>query len=89
MSLPLLYVPYFAIICVAQQVELERKTKQNSEMEFESKIEQKQHEIYSIEHKIKNLNRERDIMAGDAEDRVKLSLKKTELENLRKKHKKM
>ncbi|CAH2059850.1 unnamed protein product [Thlaspi arvense] len=71
------------------QVDLERKTKQNSERGFESKIEQKQHEIYSIEHKIKTLNRERDVMAGDAEDRVKLSLKKTELENLRKKHKKI
>ncbi|KAL1221197.1 DNA repair protein RAD50 [Cardamine amara subsp. amara] len=71
------------------QVELERKTKQNSEREFETKIEQKQHEIYSIDHKIKTLNRERDVMAGDAEDRVKLSLKKTELENLRKKHKKI
>ncbi|CAA7027279.1 unnamed protein product [Microthlaspi erraticum] len=71
------------------QVELERKTKQISESEFEAKIEQKQHEIYNIEHKIKNLNRERDIMAGDAEDRVKLSLKKTELENLRRKHKKI
>ncbi|EFH55616.1 hypothetical protein ARALYDRAFT_344958 [Arabidopsis lyrata subsp. lyrata] len=71
------------------QIELERKTKQNSELGFESKIEQKQHEIYSMEHKIKTLNRERDVMAGDAEDRVKLSLKKTEQENLRKKHKKM
>lgn len=73
----------------AQQVELERKTKQNSEREFESKIVQKQHEIYSMEYKVKTLNRERDVMAGDAEDRVKLSLKKTEQENLRKKHKKM
>ncbi|CAF2122465.1 unnamed protein product [Brassica napus] len=71
------------------QVELERKSKQNSESGFESKIEQKQHEIYSMEHKIKTLNRERDVMAGDAEDRVKLSLKKTELENLKKKHKKI
>ncbi|WZZ39670.1 hypothetical protein YC2023_035929 [Brassica napus] len=71
------------------QVELERKSKQNSESGFESKIEHKQHEIYSMEHKIKTLNRERDVMAGDAEDRVKLSLKKTELENLKKKHKKI
>ncbi|CAL9235186.1 unnamed protein product [Arabidopsis halleri] len=71
------------------QIELERKTTQNSELGFESKIEQKQHEIYSMEHKIKTLNRERDVMAGDAEDRVKLSLKKTEQENLRKKHKKI
>ncbi|XP_010557042.1 PREDICTED: DNA repair protein RAD50 isoform X2 [Tarenaya hassleriana] len=71
------------------QLELERKTKQHSEQDFESKIEQKQHEIYSIEQKIKTLNRERDVMAGDAEDRVKLSLKKTEVENVRKKHKKI
>lgn len=73
----------------AQQVELERKTKQNSERGFKSKVEQKQGEISSIDHKIKTLNRERDVMAGDAEDRVKLSLKKTEQENLMKKHKKM
>ncbi|CAN8315648.1 unnamed protein product [Cochlearia groenlandica] len=71
------------------QAELERKTKQNSENGFESKIQQKQHDLYNIEHKIKTLNRERDVMAGDAEDRVKLSLKKTELENLKKKHKKI
>ncbi|XP_010414057.1 PREDICTED: DNA repair protein RAD50 isoform X2 [Camelina sativa] len=70
-------------------LELERKTKQNSERGFESKIEQKQHDIYSIEHKIKTLNRERDVMAGDAEDRVKLSLRKTEQENLKKKNKKI
>lgn len=73
----------------AQQVELERKAKQNSERGIESKVRQIQSEISSIDHKIRTLNRERDVMAGDAEDRVKLSLKKTEQENLRKKHKKM
>ncbi|ESQ51785.1 hypothetical protein EUTSA_v10016151mg [Eutrema salsugineum] len=71
------------------QADLERKTKQKSESGFESKIAEKQQQIFTMEHKIKALNRERDVMAGDAEDRVKLSLKKTELENLRRKHKKI
>ena len=72
-----------------QRVEVERKTKQLAEREFESNIRQKQGEIYAIEQKIKALNREKDIMAADSEDRVKLSLKKAELENLKNKHKKM
>lgn len=79
LSLSLLYV---------QRIEVERKTSQLAEREFESNIRQKQSEVYSIEQKIKALNRERDIMAGDSEDRVKLALKKTELENHKKKHRK-
>ncbi|KAJ4846048.1 DNA repair protein rad50 [Turnera subulata] len=71
------------------QIEVERKTNQLAEREFESIIRQKQNEVFGIEQQIKSLNRERDILAGDSEDRVKLSLKKTELENHRKKHKKL
>ncbi|XP_052207378.1 DNA repair protein RAD50 isoform X2 [Diospyros lotus] len=71
------------------RVEVERKTKQLAEREFESNIRQKQGEIYAIEQRIKALNREKDIMAADSEDRVKLSLKKAELENLKNKHKKI
>lgn len=48
-----------------------------------------QSELYSVDQKIKGVNREKDIMASDSEDRVKLSLKKTELENQKKKYKKM
>ncbi|CAK9165618.1 unnamed protein product [Ilex paraguariensis] len=71
------------------RIEVERKTNQLAEREFESNIRQKQSEVYTIEQKIKSLNREKDIMAADSEDRVKLSLKKSELENHKKKHKKM
>ncbi|XP_059632125.1 DNA repair protein RAD50 [Cornus florida] len=70
-------------------IEVERKTNQLAEREFESNIRQKQSEIFSIEQQIKSLNRERDNMAGDSDDRVKLSLTKAELENHRKKHKKI
>ncbi|CAK9149109.1 unnamed protein product [Ilex paraguariensis] len=71
------------------RIEVERKTNQLAEREFESNIRQKQSEVYTIEQKIKSLNREKDIMAADSEDRVKLSLKKSELENHKKKHKKI
>ena len=72
-----------------QRIEVERKTNQLAEREFEANIRQKQSELYSVEQKIKAVNREKDIMASDSEDRVKLSLKKAELENQKKKHRKM
>ncbi|GAB4844066.1 DNA repair protein rad50 [Ancistrocladus abbreviatus] len=70
-------------------IEVERKIKQLAERQFKLNIDQKKSELYSIEQKIKTLYREKDILAGDSEDRVKLSLKRTELENLKKKHKKI
>nr|XP_048333256.1 DNA repair protein RAD50 isoform X2 [Ziziphus jujuba var. spinosa] len=71
------------------RIEVERKTSQLADREFESIIRQKQSELYGIEQNIKAVNREKDIMAGDSEDRVKLSLKKAELENHKKKQKKI
>ncbi|KAJ7015717.1 hypothetical protein NC653_004881 [Populus alba x Populus x berolinensis] len=71
------------------RIEVERKTNQLAEREFESHIRQKQSELYVIEQQIMVLNREKDILAGDSEDRVKLSLKKVELENHKKKHRKI
>ncbi|XAR48806.1 hypothetical protein NMG60_11031756 [Bertholletia excelsa] len=71
------------------RIEVERKTNQLAEREFESNIRQKQSELYTIEQQIKALNREKDVMAADSEDRVKLSLKKAELENNKRKHKKI
>ncbi|KAF7807691.1 DNA repair protein RAD50 [Senna tora] len=70
-------------------IEIERKSNQLSKSEFEANIRQKQSELYSVEQNIKAINREKDIMASDSEDRVKLSLKKAELENQKKKHKKI
>lgn len=72
-----------------QRIEVERKTNQLAEKEFKAIIHKKQNELYSIEQEIKALNRENDIMASDSEDRVKLSVWKEELENQKKKHRKM
>ncbi|KAK7331449.1 hypothetical protein VNO77_25674 [Canavalia gladiata] len=69
--------------------EVERKTNQLAEREFEANIRQVQNETYSVDQKIKAVNREKDIMASDSEDRVKLALKKAELENQKKKHRKI
>lgn len=52
-------------------------------------ISQKRSEIYTLDHKIKALHREKDNIATDADDRVKLELKKDELEKCKKKLKKM
>lgn len=70
------------------RIEVERKTNQLAEREFEINIRQKQSELFAIDQKIKALNREKDVLAGDSEDRVKLALKKAELENHKKKQKK-
>ncbi|XP_044486625.1 DNA repair protein RAD50 isoform X2 [Mangifera indica] len=71
------------------RIEVERKTNQLAEREFELNIRQKQSELFGIEQNLKALNREKDIMAGESEDRVKLSLKKAELETHKKKHKRI
>ncbi|XP_074304186.1 DNA repair protein RAD50 [Silene latifolia] len=71
------------------QLELEKKTNQIGERNFDSNVDKKQTEMFKIDQKIKVLSRERDILAGDSEDKVKLSLKKSELENLKKKLKKI
>lgn len=71
------------------QIDLERKTNQLAERNFDSNINQKQSEIYTLEQKIKALSHERDSILADSRDRVELSLKKSELENHKKKHKKI
>ncbi|KAL2332609.1 hypothetical protein Fmac_013822 [Flemingia macrophylla] len=69
--------------------EVERKANQLDERQFEPNIRQLQNEIYSVDQKIKAVNREKEIMASDSENRVKISYKKAELENQKKKHKKI
>ncbi|KAF4374620.1 hypothetical protein G4B88_004872, partial [Cannabis sativa] len=71
------------------RTEMERKKNLIAERDFESNITQKQTELYSIEQKIKALTQEKDIMVGDSDERVKLSLKKSELESQKRKHRKM
>ncbi|XXG78635.1 hypothetical protein AAC387_Pa08g2540 [Persea americana] len=71
------------------QMEVERKTLQLGERDFESNINQKRTEIFSLDQKIKALYREKDVMTSDSEDRVKLDLKNEELEGYQRKHKKI
>eukprot|EP01018_Ginkgo_biloba_P035575 Gb_12673 [translate_table: standard] len=65
--------------------EVQKKTSQLDERDFESNIQQKKIEIYSLEQKMKTIQREKDGMASESEDRVKLSLKKEELEGFKRK----
>ncbi|XP_022761845.1 DNA repair protein RAD50 isoform X2 [Durio zibethinus] len=71
------------------QIEMDRKKKQFDEQSFDANIQQKQHEVYAIDQKIKVLSLERDIIAGDAEERMMLSIKKRELEYKKKQHKRI
>lgn len=71
------------------EVDVERKIKALAGKDFESIIAQKRSEVFRLEYIVKNLNREKITMASDSEDRVKLGLKKEELENCRRKIKKM
>ncbi|KAJ0941649.1 hypothetical protein HanRHA438_Chr02g0096741 [Helianthus annuus] len=57
--------------------------------EFDDKIQAKSIEVQVLGKKIKDLGHERDVINADANERIKLSLKKEDLENLKKKHKKM
>lgn len=56
---------------------------------FKTLIDQVHMEILTLTNQLKALNRERDIMVADSEDRVNLSNKKKALESHRKKHRKM
>ncbi|XP_049402851.1 DNA repair protein RAD50 [Solanum stenotomum] len=71
------------------QIESERKSKQLAEREFDLNIRQKQTEMYTVDQKLKDLRDEKDHMAAESEDRIKLSLKKAELGILEKNHKKI
>ncbi|XP_059318334.1 DNA repair protein RAD50 isoform X1 [Lycium ferocissimum] len=71
------------------QIESERKSKQLEEREFDLNIRQKQTEMYIVDQKLNDLRTEKDHMAAESEDRIKLSFKKAELEILEKKHKKI
>ncbi|GAB2295676.1 DNA repair protein rad50 [Dionaea muscipula] len=73
----------------SMKAELERKSKQLNDRQFNSIISQKRSELSTIEQQIKSLNREKDVLAADSEDRVKLSLMKTDFEGRQKKYKKI
>ncbi|KAF9606048.1 hypothetical protein IFM89_022207 [Coptis chinensis] len=69
--------------------EVDRKTRQFEEKEFESNIHQKEIEIFSLEQKIRTLSGERDVMASDSEDRLRLGIRRTGVEDVQKKHRKI
>lgn len=71
------------------QTDVERKTIALGERDYDLIISQKRSEIYTLDHKIKALHREKDNINTDADDRVKLELKKDELEKCQKKLKKI
>ncbi|KAL6634294.1 hypothetical protein ACP70R_026965 [Stipagrostis hirtigluma subsp. patula] len=66
-------------------IELERKTLALGERDYDSIINQKRTEIFSLDQKIKALQRDKDNINRDAEDRVKLGLKKDALESSKQK----
>nr|CAB3446633.1 unnamed protein product [Digitaria exilis] len=63
------------------QIEVERKTLALGERDYDSIINEKRTEIFSLDQKIKALQREKDSINRDADDRVKLGLKKDALES--------
>lgn len=71
------------------RLEVERKTKQLAGRDFESIILQKQNEIFNLNLKIKSLNRQKDILASDSDNRIILAMKKSALEDHKKKLKKI
>ncbi|KAK5841115.1 DNA repair RAD50 -like protein [Gossypium arboreum] len=71
------------------QVEIDRKSKQLDERNHDKIVEQKQLEVFAIDQKIKVLSHERDLAAGEATERMELSISTRELENKKKQHKKI
>ncbi|KAL6899887.1 hypothetical protein ACP4OV_006545 [Aristida adscensionis] len=67
------------------QIEVERKTLALGERDYDSIITQKRAEIFTLEQKIKALQREKDNINRYADDRVKLGLKKDALESSKQK----
>ncbi|KAL8255468.1 hypothetical protein R6Q59_030535 [Mikania micrantha] len=69
--------------------EVDRLSKVLIQGEFDPKIQEKSTEVDVLGNKIEHLVREKDIINADSHERIKLSVKKEELENLKKKHKKI
>ncbi|XP_006647285.1 DNA repair protein RAD50 isoform X1 [Oryza brachyantha] len=71
------------------QIEVERKALALGDRNYDLIITQKRTEIFSLDEKIKALQREKDNIMSDSNDRVLLDLKKDELEQCKKKIKKI
>ncbi|EPS72319.1 hypothetical protein M569_02430, partial [Genlisea aurea] len=71
------------------QTEVERRANQLAAREYDYNVQQKQREIFCLEQEIQVCSQERDAMNADSHDRILLSVKKSEFESQRKKHKKI
>lgn len=80
---------FFSRILFGQQIEVERKALALGERNYDSIVNQKRTEIFSLDQKIKTLQWEKDSIISDSNDRVLLDVKKDELEESKKKLKKM
>lgn len=69
-----------------QNLEIDRKTKIRDERDFGPRIVKIQTEKLMFDQDYKALTELRDGLRADAHDRVALSLKKSELENCKRKH---
>lgn len=69
-----------------QQIEVERKINQLAGKDFPLLLREKRLEKFNLDQEINALNMQRDTMDADSHDRVVLSVKKSDLENVRKKH---
>ncbi|KAK1435336.1 hypothetical protein QVD17_01097 [Tagetes erecta] len=69
--------------------EVDRLSKQLAEGKFTDKIQEKSTAVEVLGNKIRNLDRDEKIINEDSSERMKLSFKKEELENHKKKHKKI
>ncbi|KAH6816239.1 DNA repair-recombination protein [Perilla frutescens var. frutescens] len=68
------------------QIEVERKNNQLAAMEYPLHLRQKKLEWFNLEQEITALSEQRDTMDADSHDRVVLSVKKADIENIRKKY---
>lgn len=69
-----------------QQIEVERKSNQLAAKDFAERFKKMKLERFKLEQEIEALDHQRNTMESDSHDRVVLSVKKADLENVRKKH---
>ncbi|KAG6431462.1 hypothetical protein SASPL_109541 [Salvia splendens] len=68
------------------QIEVERKSNQLAAKDFAERFKKMKLERFKLEQEIEALDHQRNTMESDSHDRVVLSVKKADLENVRKKH---
>ncbi|KAL1548104.1 DNA repair protein RAD50 isoform X1 [Salvia divinorum] len=68
------------------QIEVERKSNQLAAKDFAERFKKMKLERFKLEQEIEALDQQRNTMESDSHDRVVLSVKKADLENVRKKH---